>query len=520
MCESLNTEMLLRIDTDEIKLIANDSIECPKYLQTKVKNQIKTDDEDCSRSGGLPKIITVKIGAKVMITKNIDVSLGLVNGTIATISSVSRNINNKNDIEKLSITLSSKEQYIIERANVKFQLMDKAFIIRKQFPITLSYAITVHKSQGLSLKVAVVDAGNTMFSNGQIYVALSRVTSLDGLHLINFDPSSLKASKDAIKEYNRLKRKYRPDLSEYNVHSHNFGKVNDNYWTAKMQINQTCEQEHNSSKSKLLHGIDNVDGNSCYANSVIQCIFNCKYLADIILKLPKENVLCKNIHDYLQNKTIDVLSIRHYAGEQFIVAQQQDAAEFLNNIIQQTEDIKSTVQYKIRYTHTCINTTCTYTNSNEEINFILSLSVKGNFKNNITLQCLIDSEINKKEQISETCDNCSHKNKLRKREIISSGKIVILQLKLFVINNDNLKSIRKQICNIKSIPSSTLKISGNLYNVVSSIFHHGTTTKHGHYTCMVRNGKGWVQADDNNVTKKNWPRNGKDAYLFILQKVN
>ncbi|KYN28526.1 DNA repair and recombination protein pif1, mitochondrial [Trachymyrmex cornetzi] len=70
----------------------------------------------------------------------------------------------------------------------------------------ISYMKKKHKSQGLSLQNAVIDLGNNVFSCGQAYVALSRVTSLDGLYLINFDPSSVFASEKAIIEYNRLKR--------------------------------------------------------------------------------------------------------------------------------------------------------------------------------------------------------------------------------------------------------------------------------------------------------------------------
>jgi len=62
-------------------------------------------------------------------------------------------------------------------------LSDRAYVIRKQFPSSLSYGITIHKSQRLSLQNAIMNIGNSVFSCGQVYVALSRVTSLDGLHL-------------------------------------------------------------------------------------------------------------------------------------------------------------------------------------------------------------------------------------------------------------------------------------------------------------------------------------------------
>ncbi|KYN13600.1 DNA repair and recombination protein pif1, mitochondrial, partial [Trachymyrmex cornetzi] len=107
--------------------------------------------------------------------------------------------------------ITSKEIFLIAEDTIdcisymKKKLMDRIYVIRKQFSLCLSYDITIHKSQGLSLQNAVMDLGNNVFSYGQAYVALSRVTSLDGLHLINFDPSSVFASEKAIIEYNRLK---------------------------------------------------------------------------------------------------------------------------------------------------------------------------------------------------------------------------------------------------------------------------------------------------------------------------
>ncbi len=53
----------------------------------------------------------------------------------------------------------------------------------KQFPIKLAWAITIHKSQGQTLSQAVVDLGRGAFAHGQVYVALSRCESLEGLWL-------------------------------------------------------------------------------------------------------------------------------------------------------------------------------------------------------------------------------------------------------------------------------------------------------------------------------------------------
>ena len=81
--------------------------------------------------------------------------------------------------------------YELERVKTKFQILSNAYVHRKQFPICLAYAITIHKSQGLSLDSALLDIGTSIFSRGQAYVALSRVKTLDGVHLINLDHSQM-----------------------------------------------------------------------------------------------------------------------------------------------------------------------------------------------------------------------------------------------------------------------------------------------------------------------------------------
>lgn len=74
--------------------------------------------------------------------------------------------------------------------------------------------MTVHKSQDLSLEYVIVDVRSKVFSSGMTYVTLSRVESLDSLHLMNFDPSKVKASSDTIDKYNRLQSVHRPDLPQ------------------------------------------------------------------------------------------------------------------------------------------------------------------------------------------------------------------------------------------------------------------------------------------------------------------
>ena len=74
----------------------------------------------------------------------------------------------------------------------------------QQIPLILSWAITIHKSQGASIEFAEIDIGEKVFAAGQTYVALSRVTSLEGLFLRNFDYSKIKVNGKVEQFYENL----------------------------------------------------------------------------------------------------------------------------------------------------------------------------------------------------------------------------------------------------------------------------------------------------------------------------
>lgn len=74
----------------------------------------------------------------------------------------------------------------------------------KQVPLILAWALTIHKSQGSTLEYAEIDAGSSIFECGQVYVALSRVKSLNGLSLKSFNPQKIKVNKNVQKFYASL----------------------------------------------------------------------------------------------------------------------------------------------------------------------------------------------------------------------------------------------------------------------------------------------------------------------------
>lgn len=87
-------------------------------------------------------------------------------------------------------------------------------IKRLQFPLTLAWATTINKVQGLTLDEIVVDMKGGRFSPGQAYVAFSRVKTLDGLHILHFNSKAIKKSIDVENEMVRLNSNLLPPVPE------------------------------------------------------------------------------------------------------------------------------------------------------------------------------------------------------------------------------------------------------------------------------------------------------------------
>lgn len=165
------------------------------------------------------EVLTVKKGAQIMFLKN-DSSGDhrFYNGKIGLVTSVSKDgiyVRGNGDADSFLLepeewtnskyTLNPVTKEITEEVEGRF----------RQYPIRLAWAITIHKSQGLTFERAIIDA-NASFAHGQVYVALSRCKSLEGLVLGSPLRKEAIISDDTIDEFTREVEALSPDKEKLN----------------------------------------------------------------------------------------------------------------------------------------------------------------------------------------------------------------------------------------------------------------------------------------------------------------
>jgi ATP-dependent DNA helicase PIF1 len=141
--------------------------------------------------------LSLKIGAEVMCLANIDLESDcqIVNGSLGVIRGW--NLDGYPRVEYRNGRILTMVPHVISS-----DIVDGLSI--KQVPLTPAWAITTHKSQGITLDEAIIDAGSDNFEYGQIYVALSRVKTLEGLYLSSFDCCKIKANPTVTAYYDSL----------------------------------------------------------------------------------------------------------------------------------------------------------------------------------------------------------------------------------------------------------------------------------------------------------------------------
>jgi ATP-dependent DNA helicase PIF1 len=165
----------------------NTSEESKEFYIEMINSQYQVDDK-----------LTFARSSQVMLNVNLP-ELDLANGSRGIIIDF---VKDKENVYPIVLFLNGK---VLEVKPHEFTIDEDGDIIKKfQIPLILSWAITIHKAQGMTLEYVKTDIGNSIFEYGQVYVVLSRVKNIEGLSLINIDFSKIKAHPKILKYYDKL----------------------------------------------------------------------------------------------------------------------------------------------------------------------------------------------------------------------------------------------------------------------------------------------------------------------------
>ena len=144
-------------------------------------------------------LLRLKKGCLVMCTVNLDMNAGICNGSQGIVIDFLAK-------DALQIPVVRFSNGIIREISRHYwQSEDIPCVAVGQYPLVLAWALTIHKIQGTTLTNAEIDIGNRIFEYGQSYVALSRVKSLDGLYLSEFNPERIGANPSVINFYKKIR---------------------------------------------------------------------------------------------------------------------------------------------------------------------------------------------------------------------------------------------------------------------------------------------------------------------------
>jgi len=147
--------------------------------------------------------LELKVGAQVMFLRN-DADQRWVNGSVGTVTKIASTVFVEVDDEEHEVQPATWEKYKYTYSAATKQLKKDIVAEFQQFPLRLAWAVTIHKSQGKTYDRAIVDLGQRSFAPGQTYVALSRITALEGLYLSRpLRPSDIIVDENVVRFMSR-----------------------------------------------------------------------------------------------------------------------------------------------------------------------------------------------------------------------------------------------------------------------------------------------------------------------------
>ena len=188
---AVKTNVKTRIDSGN-PLTFEETARCEELTQEQLSREV----DSLISALTTEKVVRLKIGALVMCSANLDVERGICNGSQGVIVDFAETILQEDLAQKTVIVPVVR---FVNGVTMRItphprQSEEYPCIVVSHIPLCLAWALTIHKIQGATLDMAEMDIGKTVFADGQSYVALSRVKTLDGLYLSEFNPLKIKAN--------------------------------------------------------------------------------------------------------------------------------------------------------------------------------------------------------------------------------------------------------------------------------------------------------------------------------------
>lgn len=172
----INQENMSRLAGQSVIFLA----QFTEYGDSKASEELTKDLQSQFEQRGIMEL-QLRKGARVMMIKNVSVEEGLVNGSVGTVVDFESGLP--------IVKFDNGVQRAVNHSDWEIEV-NNARVKASQIPLMLCWGMTVHKIQSLTLERAVMDLGD-VFCDGQMYVALSRLKSIENLYLKSFNPDRI-----------------------------------------------------------------------------------------------------------------------------------------------------------------------------------------------------------------------------------------------------------------------------------------------------------------------------------------